>query len=655
MPVVKGIDSLFNAIRTYLNRAGIIILLCFVPVLHTAARPDTIRITSHNRQYITTNPSTGTNAYSNWAVYPGRDTSYRKIILQVTFECPEKLMCAEWDYLDRVFIRRTNGLKGDSVNLEIARMLTPYGRRFTPDWKFSWQVDVTDFSAFLHDSAEIEYVHTGYEPCDDRGWRINLEFICITGEPVRDFKGIEKVYEGNFLYGDSARNIAHDLPPFQVFPKKGAAIGSFRILQTGHGMDEKEGCAEFCPKWRLIRWDGQLIEQKLIWKECASNPLYPQAGTWIFDRANWCPGELNIPDVYNFSFDSSESHKLEVEMEPYIASNPSARYAITAYFMQFGKANNKRDASLEQIIVPSSENVFSRMNPSAGSPLIEVVNSGSLPLRKMKIEYGYAGGIRMNYSWSGLINFLEKEIIELPLISVPENPSTFYVKIKTVNHILDQYPDDNNLQSAVQGLPEWPGELIFSLRTNREGEQTSGFLQDASRQNVFIHPPGSLDSLKEYRDTVHLVPGCYQYVLADTAGDGLEFWYNATAGKGAARVLNSDGKLIRNFNPDFGNFTGSWFIVKKNQVAPIDTTPVLEVFPIRTSGKFSLEVFFNEAQPIIQIQIIHPDGSVAMNKFFYDVKEGILPLDMRERPEAIYTVRIITRDADYLRRVKIAK
>jgi len=295
------------------------------------------------------------------------------------------------------------------------------------------------------------------------------------------------------------------------------------------------------------------------------------------------------------------------------------------------------------------------MNPNAGPPVIEVINSGSLPLRKMKIEYGYVGGKKIHYSWSGLINFLEKEIIELPQISVPENPSTFYVKIKTVNHLWDQFPADNILQSAVQGLPQWPGELIFSLRTNREGEQTSGFLQDASGKNVFIHLPGSLDSLKEYRDTVRLVPGCYHYVVADTAGDGLEFWYNAAAGKGAARILDSEGKLIRNFNPDFGNSTGTWFRVTDNPVAAIDTTPVLEVFPIRTPGKFSLEVFFNETQAIVQIQIIHPDGSVAMNKFFYDVKEGILPLDMRERPEAIYTVRIITRDADYLRRVKIAR
>jgi len=25
-------------------------------------------------------------------------------------------------------------------------------------------------------------------------------------------------------------------------------------------------------------------------EECADNPLYPQGGTWIYDRAGWCPG-----------------------------------------------------------------------------------------------------------------------------------------------------------------------------------------------------------------------------------------------------------------------------------------------------------------------------------------------------------------------------
>ncbi|MFN8205812.1 MAG: peptide-N-glycosidase F-related protein [Bacteroidales bacterium] len=657
MPDGKGIRGLFSKYHTCFICNGIFILFCLVPGQKTIARdiPDTIRVISHNREYITTDPSTGTNSYSKWTVFPGKEISYRKVLLQVTFECPDKLMCAEWDYLDRIYIRRTGGLKGDSANLEIARMLTPYGRRFTAEWKFSWQVDVTDFSSFLHDSTEIEYVHTGYEPCNDRGWRISLEFICIQGESVMDFRGIEKVYEGNFLYGDSSRSIAADLVPFQLRCLDGASVGRFRILQTGHGMDEKEGCAEFCPKWRTIRWDRQVVDQKLIWKECASNPLYPQAGTWIFDRANWCPGELNVPDVYNFSFDSSENHQLEVEMEPYIAHNPSARYAITAYFFQFGKARNRRDASLEKIIVPTDEQVFSRLNPSAGPAVVEVVNSGSLPVLKMRIEYGYTGGKKMHYSWSGMIGFLENEIIELPPVPVPENPATFYAKIKSVNHFWDQYPADNKLQTRVPALPHWPGNLIFSLRTNREAEQTSGFLQDASGNTVFMHLPGSLDSLQEYRDTVHLDPGCYQYVLADTAGDGLEFWYNSTAGKGAARVLDGDGKLIKNFNPDFGNSTGTWFRVTDKPVAVIDTTPVLEIFPIRTTGRFSLEVFFNETQPIVQVQLIHPDGSVAMNKFFYEVKEGLLPLDMRERPDAIYSVKIITRNSDYLRRVKIAR
>ena len=29
-----------------------------------------------------------------------------------------------------------------------------------------------------------------------------------------------------------------------------------------------------------------------IWRDdCGENPLYPQGGTWIYDRANWCPGD----------------------------------------------------------------------------------------------------------------------------------------------------------------------------------------------------------------------------------------------------------------------------------------------------------------------------------------------------------------------------
>jgi hypothetical protein len=617
------------------------------------ANPDTLHVITHNRTYITTNPATGSNPYPGWALFPPSDRHYRKVILSITFECPDKLMCAEWDYLDRIYIRHSGGKTSPLIDLEIGRMLTPYGRRFNSDWKFTWELDISDFSSFLHDSTQIEYLHTGYEPPNDRGWRITLDFMCITGESAMKFLSIQKVYQGTFLYGDSTRSIEADLTPFTIKPIEGATVGRFLISQTGHGMDDTEGCSEFCSKWRSIYWDNKIIESKPIWKECASNPLFPQAGTWIFDRANWCPGELNPPDFYQFPLDEN-THVLDVNMQPYSVPKPTANYAITAYFISYGKPVSRRDVSIETILIPSEADMFNRINPAAHAPVIHVKNMGSEPVKEMKIEYGFRGKKALIYKWKGLIDFYGTEEIELPMPELPLTESYLTVKLRSVNKTKDDYPDDNQQHTSYKPVPVFPSHLDFYLRTNLEPAQTSSYLKNSEGNLVFQHLPGSLDSGKIYRDSLILSPGYYQYVISDTAGDGLEFWYNSTAGKGAARILDFEGHLVKNFNPDFGNSTGCWFRIGDESLAVRDTSPVIDVFPIRTNGKFDLDVFFNTLQPLLQVQIIHPDGSIALMKNFYQVKEGLLPFDMSGKPEAIYTVRILSGRKDYLRRVKIA-
>jgi hypothetical protein len=97
-----------------------------------------------------------------------------------------------------------------------------------------------------------------------------------------------------------------------------------RILQTGHGMDKTENCAEFCSKYRDVLFDNQIVEHRDIWSECATNPVYPQAGTWIYDRANWCPGCMVDPEGFSFLVQPGSVHEIDVDMQPYKATNGEA-------------------------------------------------------------------------------------------------------------------------------------------------------------------------------------------------------------------------------------------------------------------------------------------------------------------------------------------
>jgi hypothetical protein len=168
---------------------------------------DTLHVITHNKETIVTDPSKGFNQYKRWAVFPSSQTSIRKIVLHVKFACPDTMRCADWDYLDFISIKRIGGANGTNKDFEIARMLTPYGGAFNKDWKFNWELDITDFSLLLRDSVEIEYNHTGYENNKDRGWLVTLDFEIIKGKPIAEPISIQKVYGGAYKYGDSSASI----------------------------------------------------------------------------------------------------------------------------------------------------------------------------------------------------------------------------------------------------------------------------------------------------------------------------------------------------------------------------------------------------------------------------------------------------------------
>ncbi len=85
-------------------------------------------------------------------------------------------------------------------------------------------------------------------------------------------------------------------------------------------MDKPRGCSEFCTRWRELILDGKVVDLRDMWKKCGDNPLYPQGGTWIFDRAYWCPGDLQQPDVIDL-FTKPGRHTAVLRMEPYTAAD----------------------------------------------------------------------------------------------------------------------------------------------------------------------------------------------------------------------------------------------------------------------------------------------------------------------------------------------
>lgn len=624
------------------GKGTFLLVLFFTAFFLNAKAQDTLHVTSHNKAIIVTDPSTGTKTYPSWVTFPSQETAIRKIILHVNFACPDSMRCADWDYLDRITIRRKGGIKGDSLNYEIGRMLTPYGGAFGKNWGFEWTADITDFSLVLRDSVEIEYAHSGYEPNEDRGWKITVSFELIKGKPLMQPLAIHKIYDGHFRYGESAEFMEKQLPPVSIKTNKNSTFGHILIFQTGHGMDSS-GCGEFCSRYREVWFDGKLIDKRDIWMECSDNPLYPQAGTWIFDRANWCPGKLQHPDILNLGIEGSKIYTVDLNMEPYKTKDPNVNEAICAYFVEYGNVAANEDISIEDIIVPSSKKIHSRKNPSCSSPSIIIKNNGKNTLKTFKITYGTKGFPDQEYNWTGSLAFNQEITVDLPgIIQTKEVENTFSVKISAPNGKKDAFLEDNYMESSFEKTQILAQNIILQLQTNLQPAQNALVVKNSGGEIVHERKLGSLAPNTEYRDTLKLKPDCYELILSDTANDGLEFWFNTEGGRGFFRILNDKSQLIKKFESDFGKEIHYFFSVSEDAVSTsqVITEPAVGLYPTYTTGKTTLDYFSNEAQDV-KVQIVADPGGEIIKEYVYeDLKEGIFNYDLTDRGKQRYYMKL---------------
>ncbi len=113
----------------------------------------------------------------------------------------------------------------------------------------------------------------------------------IEGTPPRDVLSIQNLWNGGFNYGQASDPIENHLQPITVHLPETAVNSRWKSRITGHGMDTPKNCAEFCAKTHYFKVNNVQQYAKLVWRNnCDLNPVYPQGGTWIYDRANWCPG-----------------------------------------------------------------------------------------------------------------------------------------------------------------------------------------------------------------------------------------------------------------------------------------------------------------------------------------------------------------------------
>lgn len=672
--------------------------LLFVTTVSFAATGDTTIIHSHANANLASPPSND----DIWVAFPDNKT-WSKIILKFELGCGTP-NCSGWDYTVNTYLGKKTGLTDSAITqidsvfsysdttwnyfqdstiasidngvfppdttwsyftdstiaaidsfynitdtvwsyspnvkyYQAGRLITPYGtymaspqNGYNNQWKHPYYYDVTDYAGWLKDSVSVRIFYSGWSDA----FSGKIDFILIEGEPTRTVLQVDELYNQYINYPDKTgfENVA---AAKTVATPAGTTSAKLNLIMTGHGSQ-----GEFDPRNFQIKVNGVQRYENLLWKnDCGWNAIAPQGGTWIFNRANWCPGEK----VKMFEIDLSQwltagqNNTVDLDFEDYtVGSGEGAGYETAVYLVSYGSQKNN-DAALEEIIAPNNDANYKRFNPVTTHPKVRIKNFGKNVLTQCDIAYWVKGGEKCYFQWHGNLTPFQSEVVTLPLFDwtgLDTADRVFYAEVSWANNATDEYTPNNLLYSSFDLPPVSDSSFILFIKTNNKPEENWYLLRNEQGDSLVFRNELSANTI--YRDTTHLVPGSYVFDLYDydtqnfwdntgETGDGLNWWVNTqnsleTAGQFRFYKLNGTtniplyGGRYGSYNGDFGNNIHYEFTVgaplgygdPKVPCTPIVHSGIheietlkLEVYPNPTNEKFFVKADQSIGKPMLSL------------------------------------------------------
>ncbi len=625
-----------------MNKLALAIIFIASFKIHVSANTgDTTVIIAHSLTNLNSPPSND----DVWVSIPNTSVSYQKILMKLTLGCGTP-NCSGWDYTVNASLGKKSGTLdstivaidtlthdttwsfSDHVNfIEVGRLITPYGtymaagtNGYNNSWTHPYYYDVTDYASLLKDSVNVRVHYDGWTDA----FSAKIEFIFIEGSPSREVEAVKEIYNTYISYPNSTdfENVA--VP--KTFPiSVNVTSAKVTVIMTGHGSQ-----GEFDPHYFHILINGSEVYSHILWKEdCDINAVAPQGGTWIFSRANWCPGD-KVP-IYEADITPyitpGQNVTVDLDFDDFaIQGNSTAGYGVSAYLVTYSSQKNN-DAMMEEIIAPNNDKPYAHWNPISTKPKVKIKNTGKQNLNYAEISYWVNGGNKCYYEWSGSLAPFESEQITLPAFDwngLDTNNRVFYAEVKWPNQFNDEYTPNNLLASNFNMSPQMDSVFKILFKTNNQPWENKYLIKNENGDTL-VYRNGFTAINTNHYDTIHLTPGSYSFDFYDFdsvswgCGDGLKFFLNQQdppcpisqpcyESTGQLKFLRTSNALIKNFNPELGSNVHYEFTVgyplgynpaKAICTAPIHNTGLSDLSIPNTT----MTVFPNPASELINIKI----------------------------------------------------
>ena len=520
------------------------------------------------------------------------------------------------------------------MKFELMSFVTPYGIGLDlgQDGK-TWTFNMSDFMPILNGQKRITIERGGQ-------WQeeMDIELNFIVGTPPHDVLEVQQIWRAE---SRSYTSILDDtyFANRDVATNPSATQFKIRSVITGHGQE-----GEFIPRDHYIDVNGGPNEYNwTVWKECAENPVYPQGGTWIYDRAGWCPGMATDIQESNITNYVTAGQPVNIDYGLQTASGNS-NYIVNHQLVQYGAPNHTLDASVVEIPQPSNRVEFDRANSICHSPIVTIQNTGSTTLTSLTITYWVNDQSNaQTFNWTGSLDFMETEEVTLPSSnamwsSINGIDNVFTVEVSSPNGGADEYSYNNRYNSDFSIPDVVPGELIVWFKTNSAPNESYYELVDEAGV-VWLSRSG-MAANTTYKDTVSLPIGCYSYKVYDTDDDGLSFFAN-NDGSGFTRFQKVNAGTVKLFGSDYGDgFVYNFTVDYPLSYEELYEIKEFNVYPNPTSDQLHIEM--NGFTGEFQVSIIDIAGKqVFGNSYESSNKNFSETISVRDLPAGLYLVNIV--------------
>jgi len=372
--------------------------------------------------------------------------------------------------------------------------------------------------------------------------------------------------------------------------------------------------------WHVLSWDAGTTEGG-------------SSGSPLFDKHKRIIGQLHggyascsNPTEYDsfgkFAYSWNTGATPDKRLKDWL--DPDGTGSLTLDGEDFNNALYTFDAAITKIILPTT----SAICQLDVAPVIVIKNKGSVPINSLKINCLNNSTLVQTINWTGNLDFFETDTVYMPNIILNEGMQNLVIYITNPNNSTDLNNANDTLSVSFDAL--FGNSVHFEITTDNHPDETSWALLDSA--GTVLYESANMTAQTTYTEIFCLPNGCYNFVISDTAGDGLV----SPPGNYTFLLM---GDTLGSGSGNFGFADTIPFCVNKAGIEKTVNDQNINIFPNPVSDIVNIEISTNSND--YNVEIFSIDGKLLVCQ---NLKAGHNRIDMASFDRGIYQFKVSNRE-----------